>query len=65
MSSEKLEDLKHLDHPSEEDVPKLNVDVPAHSELATVLAKEKPGQCNHTVPFLTLISSLKNHGREA
>lgn len=66
MSSDKVHDVDHLEHPSEEDVPKLESRVPVQSELAAVLAKEKPGTPQTTLSMvLKLTSLLQIHGHGA
>lgn len=65
MSSDKVHDVDHLEHPSE-DVPKLESRVPVQSELAAVLAKEKPGTPQTTLSMvLKLTSLLQIHGHRA
>lgn len=54
MSSDKVHDVDHLEHPSE-DVPKLESRVPVQSELAAVLAKEKPDPWSQSMIRLYLI----------
>ena len=42
MSLDKASVVEYVDHPSKDDLQKAESDLPVHSELAAVLAKEKP-----------------------
>ncbi|CCM03381.1 uncharacterized protein FIBRA_05511 [Fibroporia radiculosa] len=55
MSQDKLDDVKHVDHSSLENVEEFTKDVPPRSELATVLAKEKPDPWSPSMIRLYLV----------
>ncbi|KZT12891.1 general substrate transporter [Laetiporus sulphureus 93-53] len=55
MSSDKASVVEYVDHPSKDDLQKAESDLPVHSELAAVLAKEKPRPWSRSMIKLYLI----------